>query len=300
MAAPFQDCIVLFGDSLTSRQEVPGSLQALFNANYRRTLDVLNRGYGGYTTEWLRPVFERTFARKEDAAAVPAVRLVTIWLGANDAVVPGASTNQHVPLPTYVAHLRHFLEQLTSASSPLAAAHTAGLNIVLATPPPVYRGMMGGGEFAAQREPEVTAAYAQAVRELVDEFKAKQGESEQVKQGESEQAKQAKQGEEDDGAQGDWRIGLVDMWNGIYEAAGLRSGTEGPDLEPFFNDGLHLTTAGYAVFWAQYTRLLETDFRGRGLNYADLADLPMRVPDVSEVTDAQSVIDKLRLPAIRQ
>lgn len=53
------------GDSLTSRQAEPGSLQSRFSGEcdrhnnraltlaekYRRQLDVLNRGFGGFTTE---------------------------------------------------------------------------------------------------------------------------------------------------------------------------------------------------------------------------------------------------------
>jgi hypothetical protein len=80
MARPIQDCVVLLvgvqpqtsrsteqlqGDSITSRQDVPQSLQALMGGMsgaepqrgpltisdvYRRTLDILNRGYGGFNT----------------------------------------------------------------------------------------------------------------------------------------------------------------------------------------------------------------------------------------------------------
>lgn len=44
-------------------------------------------------------------------------------------------------------------------------------------------------------------------------------------------------------------------------------------------DGLHLHTKGYAVFWEQYTELVKTTFKGRGLDWTDLNDLPMRVPE---------------------
>ena len=62
---------------------------------YRRNFDVLNRGFGGYNSTWyvlnksmtllnsrVLQLMDRIFAKKEDADLVPAVRLVTVWLGA--------------------------------------------------------------------------------------------------------------------------------------------------------------------------------------------------------------------------
>ena len=43
-------------------------------------------------------------------------------------------------------------------------------------------------------------------------------------------------------------------------------------------DGLHLTTKAYAVLWKEYTKLVKTTFKGRGLDWDDLTDLPFRVP----------------------
>lgn len=120
MAMPMQDCIVLFvsyfqracvlkadeqGDSITNRQDVPGTLQTLMCEAYRRHLDVLNRGFGGYNTTMYvlqlsdlpivsmgtlsevdkltgsaRTLFDKIFAPKS-ATDAPQVRLVTIWFG---------------------------------------------------------------------------------------------------------------------------------------------------------------------------------------------------------------------------
>jgi hypothetical protein len=49
--------------------------------HYRRALDVQNRGFGGYNTGFARELFDSIFAKKEQAANVPQVRLVTIWFG---------------------------------------------------------------------------------------------------------------------------------------------------------------------------------------------------------------------------
>lgn len=176
---------------------------------YRRTLDVLNRGYGGYNTRWARALFPTIFAKKQAAPSVSTVRLVTIWFGANDSVLPDTpqTPHQHVPLPEYIDNLRFFLDALTSPASPYAAAHSEGLNIVLVTPPPLLVSMMAGDpEFAAQRVPGVTKRYAEAVIELGAEYKAKEAE----------------------GA-GRWKIGVVDMWNKTIEAAG----GEGEGLSEF-------------------------------------------------------------------
>ena len=43
---------LLFGDSITQHSFMPGGLgQSLADA-YQRRLDIVNRGYGGYNTEW--------------------------------------------------------------------------------------------------------------------------------------------------------------------------------------------------------------------------------------------------------
>lgn len=101
--------------------------------------------------------------------------------------------------------MRFFLESLTSPSSPYAAAHAKGLNIVLVTPPPIYPAAMGGGPFSRERVPEVSRGYVDAVRALAAEFKSKET------------------------PEGNWRVGLVDMWDGVIRAAG----GEGEELRAF-------------------------------------------------------------------
>jgi len=59
MATRYQDTIVLFGDSLTQMSWNPelGGIGARVADLYARKLDVLNRGYSGYNTDWALPVF---------------------------------------------------------------------------------------------------------------------------------------------------------------------------------------------------------------------------------------------------
>ena len=79
MATRCQDTIVLFGDSLTQMSWKPelggigarvAGVSSLFDVSlvidlsllvdlYARKLDVLNRGYSGYNTDWALPVLKQ-------------------------------------------------------------------------------------------------------------------------------------------------------------------------------------------------------------------------------------------------
>lgn len=76
MSAYVQDSIVLLGDSITEMgwqpygigQRLAGLLLAISPLDaystfatdmYCRRLDIINRGFSGYNTEWIIPVFEQ-------------------------------------------------------------------------------------------------------------------------------------------------------------------------------------------------------------------------------------------------
>lgn len=52
---------------------------------WERRLDVINRGFSGYNTRWLMPLVEKLFV----SGGTAPTKLVTIFLGANDCVLPG-------------------------------------------------------------------------------------------------------------------------------------------------------------------------------------------------------------------
>lgn len=52
---------------------------------WERRFDVVNRGFSGYNTRWLMPLMDRLFVPGGNTP----VKLVTIFLGANDCVLPG-------------------------------------------------------------------------------------------------------------------------------------------------------------------------------------------------------------------
>lgn len=108
---------------------------------------------------------------------------------------------QYIPLEEFEENIRYMVDQLTNANSKYAAAHEAGFNIVLVTPPPILLSMTGNDE----RIPERTKQYVDVVAKLADEYKSKQTEH------------------------GSWRIGLVNM----YEAIIAKAGGDGEEMRPF-------------------------------------------------------------------
>ncbi|KAH0545533.1 hypothetical protein FGG08_000364 [Glutinoglossum americanum] len=122
--------IILFGDSLTERSfDVANKgFGATLQNYYARRADVVNRGFSGYNTRWLLPHFDTIVRQLQGANSSPPL-FFTIFLGANDAILPKFS--QHVPLPEYEANLRYYVDIL------LAHPMTKGTKIILITPPPI-------------------------------------------------------------------------------------------------------------------------------------------------------------------
>jgi lysophospholipase L1-like esterase len=105
MAFSFEgrEAILCLGDSITEqgwgKKGGLGWLQQLADA-YGRRADVLNRGFGGYTTRTLLPIALPLLASR--ATSQPPYLLVTVFLGANDA---NSQAEQHVPIEEYRARL---------------------------------------------------------------------------------------------------------------------------------------------------------------------------------------------------
>ncbi|WVR07609.1 hypothetical protein IAU60_004651 [Kwoniella sp. DSM 27419] len=276
MAATLNDALIILGDSLTSRQEVPWNLHHCFSDAYRGKLDVLNRGYGGWNTAWIRQLFPKIFAKKEDAGDKPAVRLVTIWLGTNDSVIPGEK--QHVPLDEFEANMNFFLDSLTSTSSPYATAHLPeALNIVLITPT-IYDPNTWESDLPAEKKSrrlDHTRKYKDAVLKLGKEWKSKE------KHGSG------------------WKIETIDLWEAIVTA---NKGSEDTNMDHWFNDGLHFTTAAYGILFDKLTKVIKEDFKGRGLDWDDIEDLPFRAPRWEDIDEKrpETVTERMNLPACRR
>jgi len=132
MAANIYDSILLFGDSITEEGWAAGGLAQRLAEAYGGRMDVINRGLGGYNSEWGLTVFQELFATKEAQRSLPTVRLLTIWWGANDSVLPGEA--QHVGIAKFAENLHTTISMVTSPTSPYYSPHT---RIILITPPPV-------------------------------------------------------------------------------------------------------------------------------------------------------------------
>lgn len=153
-----------------------------------------------------------------------------ILLGTNDSSLPLSGTGQHVDLQTYKSNLRKII------THPTVTAHHP--TIILVTPPPINEVHLEEEDFkkgfaSLSRHQSVTAQYASAVRELVDEF---QGHN----------------------------VLLVDLWDAIMREAtkltpgfpgnservmlGTRTKGDSWALRSLLIDGIHLSPAGYAIF----------------------------------------------------
>ncbi|KAF8520171.1 GDSL Lipase/Acylhydrolase [Hysterangium stoloniferum] len=222
MAANVLDTIVLFGDSITQGGWQPEGFAQRLAYVYARKLDVINRGLSGYNTEWGLPVFKQIIAKTEQPN-VPAIALLTIWFGANDACVP--PSRQHVPLSKFSANLSQLVQIIKSPESPHYSPKT---RIILFTPPPVNT-YQRSADLASRSPPleldrkfDVTKAYAEAVKEIG------------TKEG----------------------VPVLDTWTALYDAADRQE----KQLEKFMDDGLHLNAAGYGVVYDLLIATIEKEF----------------------------------------
>lgn len=223
MAANILDVIMLFGDSITQGSWELDGVGARLSFVYSRKLDVINRGLSGYNTEWAIPVFDQVFAKKEQQPYVPTVRLLIIWFGANDSVLP--SERQHVPLTQFIANLKHLI---TMVRSPASEYHSPKTRILLVSPPPVNT-YQRGADLASRNPPrkcdrvfEFTKLYAEAVVKVARE----EG------------------------------VAVADIWFVVWEAAGKDERA----LREYLLDGLHLNAKGYKLAYDAINESIERSY----------------------------------------
>jgi len=162
MSASVQDAILLFGDSLTEGGWVEGGFAQLLAAAYNRRLDVINRGLRGYNTEWGLTSFKHIFASRDKHSSLPVVKLLTIWLGANDATLSG--DRQHVSYDQYLENIHTMASMIRSPTSPYYSPRT---RIILLTPPPVNPSQFPQD---LNRTPEHTKMYADGIKTVGEEL----------------------------------------------------------------------------------------------------------------------------------
>jgi len=102
--------ILLLGDSITEQGfGIRGGRGwvAILSDAYKRKADVINRGFGGYTTRTLYPIARRLLAPGS------SYFLTAIFLGANDA---NTQKEQHVPVQEYRERLTELLKAAKAVS----------------------------------------------------------------------------------------------------------------------------------------------------------------------------------------
>jgi isoamyl acetate esterase len=201
-----QPKLLLLGDSLT-QLAFEGWGATLANV-YQRRADVVNRGYGGYNTEFYRRMLDG------DEESLENVGLVLVFFGANDAALPGLADHHHVSLARYKENLRTIVSRVREKYQTK--------RILLVTPPPVhhqqrlaYQIQRYGIDKATgqlERTCENTGRYAAACREVAAAAAA-----------------------DDDDTQRQ-ELPCLDLYTLMLAD---------PAWGRFFNDGLHFTTDGH-------------------------------------------------------
>ncbi|KAE8163284.1 GDSL Lipase/Acylhydrolase family protein [Aspergillus tamarii] len=223
------DQFILFGDSLTqmsSNQDDGFGYHPALQEAYSRRLDVINRGFSGYTSAMALKVLPKFFPRPETAT----VRFLAICLGCNDAVMAGMY--QHVPLETYKSNLRQIVQHpMVKIQNP---------RIFLLTPPPVNQYQLevfdaSEGVPHPSRTAAQTRKYADAVIEL--------GKDLDVPVVDLWSAFMRYVG---------WKEGDV--------LVGSREAPNNEDFEALFTDGLHLTGKAYKIEFDAVMEVIERNW----------------------------------------
>ncbi|KAL1988479.1 hypothetical protein VTN96DRAFT_9534 [Rasamsonia emersonii] len=223
---PEYEQFLLFGDSITQfsyDQRLEFGFGAALQNAYSRRLDVINRGFSGYTTANAIKVLPKFFPEPQRAR----VRLMTIFFGANDAVLPPHA--QHVPLSQYKENLKAIVEHpVISAQKP---------KIIILTPPPVNEYQLEAfdaekGFESPSRTASNTKQYADACREVAHSL----------------------------------GIPVADIWTAFMKAAGWQDGQplagskeipKNDILESLLTDGLHVTGKGYKIMFDEVMKVIE-------------------------------------------
>ncbi|XP_071941212.1 isoamyl acetate-hydrolyzing esterase 1 homolog [Antedon mediterranea] len=145
--------IILFGDSITQYAFSDGGWGASLANKLQRKCDVLNRGFSGYNTTWAKYLIPKIVPK----TIILDVVLVTIFFGANDAVLTGQS-QKHVPLNDYRQNTKEMVDYLTNIGIDKE-------KIVLISPPPLDDKAWGSGCVSSgsevNRKNEVTGKYSE-------------------------------------------------------------------------------------------------------------------------------------------
>ncbi|KAF9971239.1 hypothetical protein BGZ73_005841 [Actinomortierella ambigua] len=234
------DGFMLFGDSITQysfNTDLRG-FGAQLAHQFQRRLDVINRGFSGYTTEeaiHLLPQFLPQAQTSEAADKTrPKIQFLTIFFGANDACIPGSF--QHVPLERYECNLRTLIDMVHSPSSPYYAPWT---KIIIICPPVIdydrwnqHRQKQGRPmDRTIERSQQAAAKCLEVAREY-------------QRKNEAGLATRSHQ------------VDVIDTWNLMNDQIVAGNKT----LRDYLFDGLHLNSDGNELIYQELMKLIRTKY----------------------------------------
>lgn len=121
---------LMFGDSITefafnqfpdASNEIQFSLGAALQNSYTRKLQVLQRGFSGYTSRDAIPLIRSILKQEHDRVTESKkIKIAYVFFGTNDARLKGkGSNNQHIPINTYVSNIKTIVTEFKQRSIPV-------------------------------------------------------------------------------------------------------------------------------------------------------------------------------------
>ena len=106
--------IILFGDSVT--QCMTTNIQAWLQTRYSRRADIINRGFGGYTSQQGLSLLPKIIPSLHPDTS-PEIKLCFVFFGANDAFQPPQTPGRpRVHLEDFLSNISKIVEYLLSIS----------------------------------------------------------------------------------------------------------------------------------------------------------------------------------------
>ncbi|EEA28395.1 conserved hypothetical protein [Talaromyces marneffei ATCC 18224] len=120
------DKIILFGDSITQlayNQEFGFCFGPAMQDVYNRRLDVVQRGFGGYTSNHGAIIVDRLIEQESTGAS--KIKLLVVFFGTNDSIVPESASNNSVPVERYQDNLRKIISAAQKVGAKVVSSDRA-------------------------------------------------------------------------------------------------------------------------------------------------------------------------------
>ncbi|KAK6331974.1 hypothetical protein TWF718_002511 [Orbilia javanica] len=214
--------ILFFGDSLTKnlwQTQTGYSVGAAISNVFSGKFQIIERGFHGYNTANARYIVNDVIP----PTGSTDIKLLILWFGANDAILPTAPQSQYVPLDKYKENLDAIVK------SPNFQGHlTRGAKVIIVSPPPFNEHQGGTTARLAVETRKYAEAAGQVARDggyefldLWNDFMTFAGWKE-----------------------GDPLLGDINVASSKKLGSLLASG-----------DGVHLTGTGYRRFYDQFRKI---------------------------------------------